>query len=424
MAEDSGLVFVSYSSSDRRIAEEIVEYLEAQGIVCWIAPRDISPGLVYGEAIVRALDHSPVVVLVYSHASNVSPQVLREIDRATSADKRIIPVRAEDIMPTGAMEYYIGCPQWLDAFGQDATGYLPRLAKAVESFLTEPTSGEPGNATPPEPQLEADSPQASAAAPEPPMRSAPKFEPVPRPAEPLPLVPEYEAEPGLQAPPGQSPPSRPGYPVEQQPQEPPWAAARNAPGGIPPSLPAPARRGVPKVVVIVVITAVVMFLVGCCVMFELLANMSKTTGSATSPSASSSTSVPSTILSAVGTHAYVDLLRLQQGQARDAYDGSSASLRSAVSYQDFARHASDDVQSIANHVVFAPICAANGAAVDVKLFMQSADKGTYTWCAEYIRENDKWVLDAWVVRGPRITGMQGIGSVTVQRALANRFPVQ
>ncbi len=45
-------VFVSYASQDAAVANSIVETLEAHGIKCWIAPRDVRPGTVYADAIV------------------------------------------------------------------------------------------------------------------------------------------------------------------------------------------------------------------------------------------------------------------------------------------------------------------------------------------------------------------------------------
>ncbi|MBV8722991.1 MAG: toll/interleukin-1 receptor domain-containing protein, partial [Candidatus Eremiobacteraeota bacterium] len=34
-------VFISHSSKDREIADAICRHLEAMGVSCWIAPRDI-----------------------------------------------------------------------------------------------------------------------------------------------------------------------------------------------------------------------------------------------------------------------------------------------------------------------------------------------------------------------------------------------
>jgi TIR domain len=51
-------VFVSYASQDAAVANSVVEALESQGIRCWIAPRDVTPGEFYADAIVHALPAS------------------------------------------------------------------------------------------------------------------------------------------------------------------------------------------------------------------------------------------------------------------------------------------------------------------------------------------------------------------------------
>jgi len=74
MAHD---VFLSYSSKDKPIADAVCGTLEGKRIRCWIAPRDVLPGIPYGEAI----ESSRVMVLVFSSAANNSPQVMREVER-------------------------------------------------------------------------------------------------------------------------------------------------------------------------------------------------------------------------------------------------------------------------------------------------------------------------------------------------------
>lgn len=48
-------VFISYASKDKIIADAVYARLEASAIRCWIAPRDITPGTSYGEAIIEAI---------------------------------------------------------------------------------------------------------------------------------------------------------------------------------------------------------------------------------------------------------------------------------------------------------------------------------------------------------------------------------
>jgi acyl-CoA reductase-like NAD-dependent aldehyde dehydrogenase len=56
-------VFVSYASQDVAVADAIVGALEKNGIKCWIAPRDVTPGSQYADEIVGAINDAKVLVL-------------------------------------------------------------------------------------------------------------------------------------------------------------------------------------------------------------------------------------------------------------------------------------------------------------------------------------------------------------------------
>src|SRR5882672_2256836 len=58
--------FISYSTQDKATADAACAALEAAGIRCWIAPRDILPGADWGAAILDALDSCRAMVLIFS----------------------------------------------------------------------------------------------------------------------------------------------------------------------------------------------------------------------------------------------------------------------------------------------------------------------------------------------------------------------
>jgi hypothetical protein len=128
-------VFISYSSKDAITANAACATLESAGIRCWIAPRDIRPGLEYGGAIIEGIDACRVMVLVFSSNANASQQVHREIERAVSKGLTIIPFRIEGIAPTKAMEYYLGSIHWLDALTPPLARHLQQLAETVRTNL-------------------------------------------------------------------------------------------------------------------------------------------------------------------------------------------------------------------------------------------------------------------------------------------------
>ena len=128
-------VFISYSSLDKTAADATCAALEAAGIRCWIAPRDIIPGKEWGDAIIEAINASRVLVLIFSANANASPQIRREVERAVHKGIPIIPLRIEDILPTHALEYFIGTVHWLDALTPPLENHLRRLAESVRTLL-------------------------------------------------------------------------------------------------------------------------------------------------------------------------------------------------------------------------------------------------------------------------------------------------
>ncbi len=132
MAHD---VFISYSSKDMAAGEAVCAALEGRGLRCWIAPRDIVPGIGWAKSIVRAIGQSRIMVLVFSENANRSPQIEREVERAVNKGIPIIPLRIENVQPSEALEYFLSSPHWLDAFKPPLGQHLDRLAEAVKMQL-------------------------------------------------------------------------------------------------------------------------------------------------------------------------------------------------------------------------------------------------------------------------------------------------
>ncbi len=145
MAHD---VFISYSSKNKVPADEVCAAIEARGIPCWIAPRDITPGTEWSESIINALEECRVMVIIFSADSNQSPQVKREAERAVSKGVIILPVRIEDVYPSGAMEYYLSTSHWMDAVKPHIHHHLKNLVATVEALLAKGESAVPAEGLP------------------------------------------------------------------------------------------------------------------------------------------------------------------------------------------------------------------------------------------------------------------------------------
>jgi len=129
-------VFISYSSKDKAVADAVCATIENRKVRCWIAPRDVPPGLPYAAALVKAINDSNVFVLVLSKGSNSSGAVMREVEEAVDTGIPIIPLRIEDIEPTAAMRYYIKSLHWIDAMSPPLEKHLGKLADSVQAILS------------------------------------------------------------------------------------------------------------------------------------------------------------------------------------------------------------------------------------------------------------------------------------------------
>jgi len=155
MAHD---VFVSYAHQDRTVANAVCGTLEAHGIRCWIAPRDILPGSDWGAAIIDAIQEAKAMVLIFSSNSNDSEQIKREVERTVHQGVAVIPFRIEDVLPNKTLEYFISTQHWLDALTPPLEDHLNHLAETITVLLAKkdrkekplPAGGE--EPAPPQPQ--------------------------------------------------------------------------------------------------------------------------------------------------------------------------------------------------------------------------------------------------------------------------------
>jgi hypothetical protein len=132
MAHD---VFISYAAEDKPTADAVCAALEARGIGCWVAPRDVLPGKNYAEEIIRAIRQSRVMVLILSAHSNHSAPVAREVERAADSEIDILTFRTEPVAPSPRLEFFISATHWLDALGPPLEAHLNRLLRTVELLL-------------------------------------------------------------------------------------------------------------------------------------------------------------------------------------------------------------------------------------------------------------------------------------------------
>ena len=137
-------IFICYSARDKTVANAVCAVLEAEGVRCWIAPRDIVPGADWGESIIDSINEARGMVLIFSsNANEAQSQIKREVERAVNKGIPVIPFRIENVMPTKSLEYFLSTPHWLDAFTPPLDEHIRQLADSIKRLLGKPIAERP-----------------------------------------------------------------------------------------------------------------------------------------------------------------------------------------------------------------------------------------------------------------------------------------
>ncbi len=129
VATQAPMAFISYSSKDKNIADNLCAKLEAKGVKVWYAPRNIDGA--YATAIAEAIQKATHFVVVLSKNSMSSEHVLNEIDLAFKKLPKAIkfkPLRIDEEEFAPAFEYYLSRQHWMDA-------YIPPLEERLNEFV-------------------------------------------------------------------------------------------------------------------------------------------------------------------------------------------------------------------------------------------------------------------------------------------------
>ena len=125
-------VFISYSSKDKATADAACAILESAGVRCWIAPRDVIPGMAFSESIIDAIANAKIMVLIFSGHANASAEINRQAESAADKGTPVVLLRIEDVPMSSCRKYSVGTSHRLDAL----TSLLEtRLAESVKALL-------------------------------------------------------------------------------------------------------------------------------------------------------------------------------------------------------------------------------------------------------------------------------------------------
>ena len=141
-------VFVSHSTEDKKVANEIVSQLEKQGVQCWIAPRDIPYGTEYEEELMDAIEACRIFLLIFTPSANASKHVKFEIGHAVENDAVLLPFRLAEFEPDRKFKFYLRSTQYLDASTGDLQDNIEKLVVAIKQRLGKNERPEPSPAPP------------------------------------------------------------------------------------------------------------------------------------------------------------------------------------------------------------------------------------------------------------------------------------
>lgn len=182
-------IFISFASKDVKMAMTLCTALENRGYKCWISARDIQPGENFQVAIVQAIRHAKIMLLVFTGNSNNSEEMTKELALASQQKMIVIPLRVEDVTPSDAFAYEFATRQWIDFFA-DWEFAIEQLARRIANALRERNAGlETNDATEALTSVAAVAPVAYAIEPPKPESKALTPEPA-RPAEPAAKAPD------------------------------------------------------------------------------------------------------------------------------------------------------------------------------------------------------------------------------------------
>lgn len=133
-------IFVSHSSKDQAMAGELVDFLEKNNCQCWIAPRDIQPGLSYADCITQGIESSWAMVFVSSEQSNGSKDCAAELEQATKQQLLIIPFRIDESVYADATRSFFSPAQEITVLNNKPSEHFSALLSVLKTYARKPVS--------------------------------------------------------------------------------------------------------------------------------------------------------------------------------------------------------------------------------------------------------------------------------------------
>jgi hypothetical protein len=124
-------VFLSHSSADKELANQLCALLEERGFSCWIDSRDLILGQPYGSGCGEGVAASRSLLLLASEHALASVQVLSEVEQAHKRAKPIYTLLIPPAKVRGEMDFYISRLHWIETAGRTPDEIAQMLASVM-----------------------------------------------------------------------------------------------------------------------------------------------------------------------------------------------------------------------------------------------------------------------------------------------------
>lgn len=135
------MLFISYSSKDKELADSIQTKLTERGVPCWMAPASISPGSDYARDIPVALKNCSAFLLILTDKSQQSIWVPKELGMALDLKKMIFPLHTDDSQISLAFQFFFENVQLIEAQNHLDT-VLDTISDLLNGQLRTPSSAD------------------------------------------------------------------------------------------------------------------------------------------------------------------------------------------------------------------------------------------------------------------------------------------
>jgi len=139
-------VFISYSDSDREIAEALAEALKVEGVSATLGPDGVR-GKAREEAAGREIDASGTLLLVFSWNALGSERLRREVERAAEAGTPVVSFHADKTPLDPELEYYVAPGHRIASSTASAERSVARLVETVKRLVPGGESAEGSGST-------------------------------------------------------------------------------------------------------------------------------------------------------------------------------------------------------------------------------------------------------------------------------------